>query len=187
MMSKRIVRFRELILCVASAVVVIPAQAQRAPEFKTEVLPLLVRSCGNCHSERECVDCHDGRVRPRSIHPNDFLSLHAVEAQKNGASCTSCHRQQSFCLSCHQRSGVAQSGPFENFLGRGRFHPPKSVWTDGPRSSRHHAWEAQRTGAAARRRWRTTGTASCTCSPCPSTISSTGSRRRARSRSGATR
>jgi hypothetical protein len=102
------------------------------------------RFCSSCHSEKDCADCHDGRVRPRRIHPNDFLSMHPIAARQNSASCTSCHRQQSFCLSCHQRTGVAASGPFGNFTTRGRFHPPKAVWTDGPRSSRHHAWEAQR-------------------------------------------
>jgi hypothetical protein len=58
--------------------------------------------------------------------------------------CNSCHRAQSFCIECHQRSGVTLSGPHRNIRNRGRFHPPKSVWTDGPRSRRHHAWEAQR-------------------------------------------
>ncbi|HEY8943915.1 MAG TPA: cytochrome c3 family protein, partial [Polyangiaceae bacterium] len=100
--------------------------------------------CGNCHSERECADCHDGRVRPRSVHPNDYLSLHGIEARQEPARCSSCHQQQSFCLGCHQRSGIAQSGPFANFAGRGRFHPSKWVWTDGPRSAGHHAWEAQK-------------------------------------------
>jgi hypothetical protein len=100
--------------------------------------------CANCHSESDCAECHDGRVRPRNVHPNDYLSLHSVEARQNGASCSSCHRQQSFCLSCHQRSGVAESGPFSNFASRGRFHPPKWVWTNAPRSAPHHAWEAQK-------------------------------------------
>lgn len=102
------------------------------------------RFCSNCHAEKECAGCHDGRVRPRSVHPNDYLSLHPIAARQDGASCTSCHHQQSFCLGCHQRVGVAQSGPLENFVTRGRFHPPRAVWTDGPRSRRHHAWEAQR-------------------------------------------
>jgi hypothetical protein len=47
-------------------------------------------------------------------------------------------------LSCHQRVGVAESGPFANFADRGRFHPPPAVWSEGPRSPRHHAWEAER-------------------------------------------
>ena len=36
------------------------------------------------------------------------------------------------------------SGPFANLAERGRFHPAKSEWTDGPRTPRHHAWEAER-------------------------------------------
>ncbi|MFZ5889985.1 MAG: cytochrome c3 family protein [Myxococcota bacterium] len=100
--------------------------------------------CANCHSEKDCADCHDGRVRPRRAHPNDFLSMHAEAARQNSPRCTSCHQQQSFCLACHQRVGVAESGPVGNFAERGRFHPPPAIWTNPPRSSRHHAWEAER-------------------------------------------
>jgi hypothetical protein len=102
------------------------------------------RFCANCHKPEYCVGCHDGRVRPRTVHPNDWLNLHAVAARQNSPNCTSCHRQQSFCIGCHQRAGVALTGPYANSRTRGRFHPPASVWTDAPRSSRHHAWEAQR-------------------------------------------
>jgi hypothetical protein len=102
------------------------------------------RFCGNCHSEKYCADCHDGRVRPRRVHPNDWLDMHPVAARENQQKCTSCHREQSFCLTCHQRSGVTLSGPIANLVERGRFHPPKAEWTDGPRSPRHHAWEAER-------------------------------------------
>ncbi len=100
--------------------------------------------CANCHHEDECVDCHDGRVRPRNVHPNDWISMHAVAARQNNPSCTSCHQIQSFCVSCHQRVGVTLSGPTSNLAGRGQFHPPKSEWTDPPRTRSHHAWEAQR-------------------------------------------
>jgi hypothetical protein len=102
------------------------------------------RFCANCHSEKSCADCHDGRVRPRRVHPNDWLSSHPVASRENQQKCTSCHREQSFCLTCHQRAGVSLSGPFANALERGRFHPPKVEWTDGPRTPRHHAWEAER-------------------------------------------
>lgn len=100
--------------------------------------------CASCHHERECVDCHDGRVRPRRIHPNDWLSLHGAVAAQQDPSCSSCHRRQSFCLGCHQRSGVVMSGPIANLAERGRFHPPKAIWTDGPPSSRHHGAVAKR-------------------------------------------
>jgi hypothetical protein len=101
-------------------------------------------ACATCHTERECTDCHDGRVRPRKIHPNDWLGLHAVAARQNDPVCTSCHREQSFCVSCHQRADVALSSPYGNLGDRGRFHPPKAVWSDLPRTPRHHAWEAER-------------------------------------------
>lgn len=100
--------------------------------------------CATCHTEKYCTDCHDGRVRPRKVHPNDWISMHPIAARQNNPSCTSCHRQQSFCIACHQRAGVTLSGPYGTFAGRGRFHPPKAIWTDPPRAGGHHAWEAQR-------------------------------------------
>lgn len=99
------------------------------------------RLCGNCHKEEFCADCHDGRVRPRTIHPNDYLSMHAIEARQMAQKCQSCHREQSFCLSCHQRLGVSESGPL---AGGSRFHPPKAVFSDLPRGPQHHAQEAAR-------------------------------------------
>lgn len=102
------------------------------------------RFCANCHSEKFCADCHDGRVRPRQVHPNDFLSMHPVAARGDRPRCSSCHQKQTFCLTCHQRSGVAEVSPLGAIGERGRFHPPRRVWTDLPRTAAHHAWEAQR-------------------------------------------
>jgi hypothetical protein len=99
--------------------------------------------CGNCHREEFCTDCHDGRVRPRNVHPNDYISMHATDARSAVTNCNSCHREQSFCLSCHQRLGVAQSGP-PGVREAGRFHPPKAIWSDMPRRPGHHAQEAAR-------------------------------------------
>jgi hypothetical protein len=99
--------------------------------------------CGNCHKEEYCTACHDGRVRPRNIHPNDYLNMHAVEARLATQRCTSCHREQSFCLTCHQRLGVSMSGP-SGVREAGRFHPPKAEWSDAPRRPGHHGWEAMR-------------------------------------------
>ena len=102
------------------------------------------RACGACHTESYCADCHDGRVRPRSVHPNDYLSLHAVESRLEASRCTSCHQEQQFCLPCHQRAGVAQTaGPGSN-RQQGRFHPPRTIWSELPRTRQHHAWEAMR-------------------------------------------
>lgn len=99
--------------------------------------------CANCHKEDFCTDCHDGRVRPRSIHPNDYINMHSIEARMDTQKCTSCHQEQSFCLDCHLRVGVAESSA-PNAKDSGRFHPPKSIWSDPPRKPGHHAFEAER-------------------------------------------
>ncbi|HEX7600195.1 MAG TPA: cytochrome c family protein, partial [Polyangiaceae bacterium] len=95
------------------------------------------------HKEDFCVACHDGHVRPRSIHPNDYLNMHPIEARMATQKCTSCHREQSFCITCHLRVGVAESSPL-SARESGRFHPPKAIWSDTPRGPGHHAVEAQR-------------------------------------------
>jgi Cytochrome c7 and related cytochrome c len=99
--------------------------------------------CASCHKEESCTACHDGRVRPRNIHPGDYLNMHAVEARLATQKCTSCHQQQSFCVGCHQRTGVSMSGPAA-MRESGRFHPPKQEWSDPPRKPGHHAFEAMR-------------------------------------------
>ena len=99
--------------------------------------------CANCHTEDYCSDCHDGRVRPRSIHPNDYLNMHPVEARMEPQRCQSCHEQQSFCLGCHQRAGVAESSPTAA-KDSARFHPAKSIWSDPPMKPGSHGFEAER-------------------------------------------
>jgi hypothetical protein len=99
--------------------------------------------CANCHKEDFCTDCHDGRVRPRTIHPNDYLNMHAIEARMETQKCQSCHREQSFCLDCHMRVGVSESSPL-NAKDSARFHPPKSIWSDPPRKPGSHSFEAER-------------------------------------------
>ena len=105
-------------------------------------------SCGRCHTARSCTDCHDGRVRPRELHPADWLVVHSVAARQRSETCSSCHSGQSFCLPCHQRTGVAERAPLAMLEQQGRIHPPAAEWTDSPRSARHHAWQAQRRLAA---------------------------------------
>lgn len=96
--------------------------------------------CASCHRERDCADCHDGRVRPRSVHPNDFLTLHAQAARRDEPRCTSCHTVQTFCAECHARVGVSTiSAPVVRATAR--FHPPEDVWSRGPVQ---HAIEARR-------------------------------------------
>lgn len=79
--------------------------------------------CAQCHSERECVDCHDGRGRTRQVHQNDFLTTHAQAAQRNQPRCSSCHTVQRFCTECHARMGMASFSASAVAAGAA-FHPP---------------------------------------------------------------
>jgi len=99
--------------------------------------------CSNCHKEDYCTDCHDGRVRPRTVHPNDYISMHPIEARMATTNCQSCHNEQSFCLTCHMRVGVTMSGPVA-VRDSSRFHPPKAIWSDPPRQPGHHSFEAEK-------------------------------------------
>jgi hypothetical protein len=100
--------------------------------------------CGSCHTETDCADCHDGRVRNRKVHPGDFLSMHAQSARQDSPRCVSCHQLQTFCGDCHRRVGVARDSPSGNQPTGKRFHPSADQWVTGPRGMMHHASEAQR-------------------------------------------
>jgi hypothetical protein len=100
--------------------------------------------CASCHAERDCADCHDGRVQRASVHPNDWLTLHAQQARRDEPRCTSCHSTQHFCLECHARVGVSPiSAP--NVRAPGRFHPPPAEWIHGGNG---HGREARRSMSA---------------------------------------
>ncbi len=100
--------------------------------------------CGNCHVESECTECHDGRVRPRQVHPNDWISMHAAASVLDEPRCTNCHQMQTFCADCHRRLGLSRDSASGNRQTGRRFHPPPSEWTLAPRGPGHHAWEAMR-------------------------------------------
>ncbi len=94
-------------------------------------------ACASCHRESECADCHDGRVRPRAIHPNDYLTIHPQEARREPTRCASCHTTQRFCTECHARLGLASiAAPAVRETGR--YHPPPAAW------ERAHGLEAKR-------------------------------------------
>ncbi|MFS8071147.1 MAG: cytochrome c3 family protein, partial [Byssovorax sp.] len=100
--------------------------------------------CGSCHTDKYCADCHDGKVRPRKVHPNDWLSMHPQAARQDSPRCVSCHQEQTFCADCHRRTGVARDAASGNRMAGRRFHLPPEVWTTAPRGPQHHAWEAER-------------------------------------------
>jgi hypothetical protein len=84
-------------------------------------------TCGACHDRSECVACHQGVTKPLEFHRGNYLLAHAVEAKRGTPDCSACHRAQSFCVGCHERSGIGNRAPGE-FTGTGAFHPPS--WID---------------------------------------------------------
>jgi len=138
------------------------------------------RGCLTCHKRSECLDCHGGVLRPAGIHPADYLTLHAIDARRNTPDCSSCHRRQTFCVGCHQRTGVASdaeggqrgvrsNNPFGTGTGLKRFHPPGWV---GDSSGAMPPSMAATSGHAREARRNVTTCASChreqTCLDCHS-------------------
>ena len=100
--------------------------------------------CANCHAPDFCVDCHNGVAKPTQIHPANWILIHSISARKNSLECSSCHKQQDFCLDCHRRSGVVDLDPYQDKSVLA-FHP--KGWVNGPGSlptATHHMFEAQR-------------------------------------------
>jgi hypothetical protein len=96
--------------------------------------------CAQCHTESDCAECHDGRVRPRRIHPGDYLTTHPAMARRDEPRCSSCHTVSQFCAECHARLGISPiSAP--DVRSPERHHPPPAMWTRGPNL---HAREAVR-------------------------------------------
>jgi hypothetical protein len=79
-------------------------------------------TCGACHDRSECLACHQGVARPMDFHRGDYLRAHAIEARRGTPDCSACHRAQSFCVGCHERSGLGNRAPGE-LVGTGAFHP----------------------------------------------------------------
>jgi hypothetical protein len=80
------------------------------------------------------------------FHGGDYVMTHAIEARRGSPDCQACHREQSFCVACHERSGVGAraGGEFEQDSddpGR-HFHP--DGWVSRSTGANRHAYEARR-------------------------------------------
>ncbi|MBK7534545.1 MAG: cytochrome c3 family protein [Myxococcales bacterium] len=104
------------------------------------------RTCAACHDESYCSDCHVGAVRPMEFHPDDYLQVHAREARRAASECSTCHRLQSFCVGCHERTGVGTRAASEwsSGQGAGAFHPAGWAASERGRAENRHAREATR-------------------------------------------
>jgi hypothetical protein len=104
--------------------------------------------CESCHQPRACLRCHAGTLRPMRIHPNDYASLHSLDGRRDQTRCRSCHSLQTFCVGCHQRSGVGMESERSGFRPeRSRsFHPPG--FSTLQRGAGHHAYSARRNGGS---------------------------------------
>jgi hypothetical protein len=102
-------------------------------------------TCSACHDRSECVACHQGVVKPMEFHPGNYVLTHAVEARRGTPDCSACHRAQSFCVACHERSGISMQRVPSEFSSTepGRaFHPPQ--WASRTGGPNRHAAEARK-------------------------------------------
>lgn len=98
-------------------------------------------TCAQCHTESECLACHDGAVKSLKVHPNDWITLHPVPAKHNQLECQSCHNYQSFCTTCHERIGIGPQADAQLRSTSLSVHPPG--W-NGPVGPNHHGIWASR-------------------------------------------
>jgi len=99
--------------------------------------------CEACHTEKDCIDCHNGVKKPLRIHPNNWVLQHASIAKKNEPECGSCHRSQTFCVDCHQATKVVFEQP-NTLNAQIRFHPDGWEEGNGVRGPNHHSFQAER-------------------------------------------
>lgn len=89
-------------------------------------------SCATCHTESFCQDCHTGaeprgfgsfrdlmaepfprmpkRDTPREsklqqVHDLNYRFTHSIDVKSKRIECTSCHEQETFCVTCHGAGG----------------------------------------------------------------------------------
>ena len=59
--------------------------------------------CKSCHSESQCLQCHQQDNLDRKAHPLNFVNSHPVFARANSDQCYPCHEEQAFCIDCHRQ------------------------------------------------------------------------------------
>ncbi|MCX5745732.1 MAG: cytochrome c3 family protein [Proteobacteria bacterium] len=103
-------------------------------------------TCAACHDRSECVACHQGVTKPLEFHAGNYLLLHATEARRGTPDCSACHRAESFCVGCHERSGLGTRGDtrWNSVEPERRFHPASWAAKSFGAMQNTHAREAKR-------------------------------------------
>jgi Cytochrome c7 and related cytochrome c len=101
-------------------------------------------TCTACHNRSECIDCHQGVVKPMDFHPGNYLLSHAIDARRGRPDCSACHRYETFCVACHERSGIGNraGGQFSAIDPNKAFHVAN--WASRGPGPNLHAGEARR-------------------------------------------
>lgn len=101
-------------------------------------------TCTACHDRSECIACHQGVVKQVEFHAGNYLLVHAVDARRGRPDCAACHRYESFCIGCHERSGIGTRGDtrYNSIDPRRAFHVVG--WASAGPGPNLHAQEARR-------------------------------------------
>ncbi len=82
------------------------------------------QECSICHTEDQCLDCHQGDNLDHKVHPLNFVNNHAIFAKGNKDNCLTCHEELLSCVDCHQQELVMpanhSSAGWSNFTTGGR-------------------------------------------------------------------
>jgi len=62
--------------------------------------------CKTCHTDNQCLDCHQKDDLDHKVHPLNFRNNHALFAKGNLDNCYTCHEELSFCVDCHRQELV---------------------------------------------------------------------------------
>jgi hypothetical protein len=63
-------------------------------------------NCKACHSEQQCLHCHQSQNLDRQVHPPNFRFSHGIQSRANRETCYTCHQDRQSCIDCHRAEMV---------------------------------------------------------------------------------
>ena len=64
------------------------------------------QQCKMCHTEQQCLQCHQQDNLDHKVHPLNFINSHGLAAKIKRDNCTTCHEDNQSCQSCHREQLV---------------------------------------------------------------------------------